>query len=143
MKPRRLSASFSDPRVRLIRQPRNAGADAARNRGATMARGRIIAFLDQDDLFHPAKLERHVNYLRDHPSVDFTYNARFELNHDAESIRDIWQPPKEITMMDMVLGFPVSPSEMVLRREWLDNGGLFDTALHFHGRRDQLPEWAS
>lgn len=44
-----------DPRVRYLRQ-QNAGAAAARNRGADHAAGRYLAFLDSDDEFLPGKL---------------------------------------------------------------------------------------
>jgi glycosyltransferase involved in cell wall biosynthesis len=49
-------------RIRVITQS-NAGPSIARNNGASMARGEIIAFQDSDDLWQPTKLQRQVALL--------------------------------------------------------------------------------
>jgi glycosyltransferase involved in cell wall biosynthesis len=49
-------------RIKLLRQT-NAGPSIARNRGARMACGDILAFLDADDLWLPRKLELQVKHL--------------------------------------------------------------------------------
>jgi glycosyltransferase involved in cell wall biosynthesis len=56
------------PEVRLVAQ-KNAGVAAARNRGAAAAEGPLLAFLDADDVWLPAKLERQVRALQASPEA--------------------------------------------------------------------------
>jgi glycosyltransferase involved in cell wall biosynthesis len=51
-------ASIADQRVRTVSLPERRGASEARNRGVQAARGRWVAFLDDDDTWLPAKLEK-------------------------------------------------------------------------------------
>lgn len=124
---------FKDPRIRYIVHDENRGLSAARNTGICASTGEIIALLDGDDLFHPDKLATHVRFLKQHPEIGVTFNSRFELNHSARTIRDLWRPPPSATLSDLVLGFPFSPSDMVLRREWIFRVNLFDEAYRFFG----------
>ncbi|ROT97996.1 glycosyltransferase family 2 protein [Histidinibacterium lentulum] len=52
-------ARFGD-RVRLERLPQRSGANVARNRGIDLARGEMVGFLDDDDLWLPHKTERQL-----------------------------------------------------------------------------------
>lgn len=58
---------FDDPRVRVIRQPMQRGPAASRNAGLDAARGRYIAFLDDDDLWLPERLDLALAGLRTAP----------------------------------------------------------------------------
>lgn len=70
---------FGD-RIRLISQV-NSGPAVARNRGADVARGDIIAFQDSDDLWKPTKIARQVALLEKlGPSVPCCLcNAQMEI----------------------------------------------------------------
>ena len=51
-------AAMADPRLRVLLNERAGGPGAARNRGAAVARGAWLAFLDDDDEYRPTMLER-------------------------------------------------------------------------------------
>ena len=61
-----IAGSFS--KVRLIRQP-NTGGAAARNAGIGAARSDLVAFLDQDDLWAPRKLELQAAHVTASPEL--------------------------------------------------------------------------
>ena len=59
-----------DRRLRLLVQPRNAGGNAARNRGIEAATAPLLAFLDSDDCYLPDKLGYTVDWFERHPEID-------------------------------------------------------------------------
>jgi glycosyltransferase involved in cell wall biosynthesis len=62
----------SDTRIRPLTQA-NRGASAARNAGLTAARGAYVAFLDADDTWAPAFLEKMQAALRSRPAAVLAY----------------------------------------------------------------------
>lgn len=55
--------AIHDARIKIIRQPVNMGAGAARNRGVQAAQGAWVAFLDSDDQWIPGKLRLQCQYV--------------------------------------------------------------------------------
>jgi GT2 family glycosyltransferase len=117
---------FTDPRLTYIVHGKNLRLSATRNTGIKASKGEIIFLLDSDDYFHTEKLQRHVEFLEKHPEIGVSYNARFELNHSSTTIREMWRPPLSVDLKDLILGFPFSPSDTVVRRDWMFKVGLFD-----------------
>ena len=73
----KIAASY--PAIRYIRQTDD-GLANARNTGIRAARGDLIAFLDHDDLWAPAKLRRQVEYLEHNIEILYTItHVRFFL----------------------------------------------------------------
>lgn len=51
------AAAAADPRVRLVRAPRNLGPSGARNLALAASEAELVAFLDADDRYEPAFLD--------------------------------------------------------------------------------------
>lgn len=62
--------SYSDPRIRLLHNKKNAGLAAVRNRGIDEAQGEFIAWLDCDDISLPTRLEKQVLFFEANPQID-------------------------------------------------------------------------
>jgi glycosyltransferase involved in cell wall biosynthesis len=67
--PLALPADLAGSRTRVIRNERSMGGAAARNAGLREASSEIVAFLDDDDEWLPAKMEIQLAWLRDHPEA--------------------------------------------------------------------------
>ena len=59
-----LAKAERDSRITYIKLDTNSGAGIARNRAIKEAKGRYVAFLDSDDLWHSEKLERQLSFMQ-------------------------------------------------------------------------------
>jgi len=118
------------PRIRALRHQARRGPSAARNLGASEARGTYLAFLDSDDLFLPAKLEQQVALLE--------AEARLPLCHANEIWRrgdkELRQLPKHRKLGGAIFEHclpmcRISPSAAVMRRAIFMELGGFDEEL--------------
>ncbi len=119
-----LSTHFDD--LRVIRTERR-GPAAARNRGIAIARGRLIALLDSDDLWKPEKLARQSLFMRNHPDclISQTGETWMRNGRRVNPGRRHRKRSGDI-FIDSLRTCLVSPSAAVLRRELLDAVGGFD-----------------
>lgn len=88
-----------DPRVRVIHQ-RNAGVAAARNAGLAAAVGGYVAFLDADDWWHPAKLQRQLDSLL-RQGAQISYTAYWRVAENGRLLGKV-VPPVAVDWQDML-----------------------------------------
>ena len=58
----------SDKRIHYIQNPKNLGGAGARNVGIEASKGEYIAFLDDDDVYYPEKIEKQLQVFLDSDS---------------------------------------------------------------------------
>ena len=117
---------FGD-RVR-IHQQRNAGVSAARNTGARLATGAWLAFLDADDLWMPAKLERQLALTT---PMSFTDRLNIGARGDLAVLQSASTPMYggDIFVALMRESNFITTSSVMIRRELFVELGGFDPAL--------------
>jgi len=62
--------TFDDPRIRLVEGDENIGLSARLNMAIEMASSKLFARMDQDDISHPDRIKKQVEFLHKHPDVD-------------------------------------------------------------------------
>ena len=119
--------------VRIIQTAERSGAGAARNAGIDATSGELIAFLDDDDLWLPAKIERQVAFLRDHPSCGLVHTGILRIDAEGRALLTPTPLPSEqplegMCLTQLVRGSSIATASVVVRRDSL-GGERFHTAL--------------
>lgn len=68
---------------RIVDLPENVGLAGSRNAGVRHARGCFVAFLDDDDLWLPRKLESQRAYMEQHPDCAIVHTAAWFFHQDG------------------------------------------------------------
>lgn len=105
-----------DPRVRLIALERNGGPAAARNAALAQARGRWIAFLDSDDLWLPAKLERSLDHARA-TGAALVFTGFRRINADANQTGHYIGVPRTLSYRQLLGHTAIATSTVLIDRE--------------------------
>ncbi len=119
---RKIVESYDDERIVYIRNEQNMGVAQTRNRMIDMARGDFLALLDSDDLMLPKRLEKQVEYMKEHPKVgclgtQATVNGASLYNErNQDEIKD----SKSIEKALVYTGCVLCNSSVMLRKSALD-----------------------
>ncbi|HEY3265344.1 MAG TPA: glycosyltransferase [Armatimonadota bacterium] len=84
-----MAASIRDPRIRTLTDGSNRGLSHRLNQLAAIAEGEYLTRMDADDLMHPERIARQVEWLDRRPEIDLVDCGAYSLdfNNDVHGIR--------------------------------------------------------
>jgi len=131
-------AGIDDPRVNLVVHLEPRGVAAARNTGIERAETPWIAFLDDDDVWAPAKLEEQLAALHASPAARWTCVGQVTLDGQLRIIASAAPPADAERVLEPLLTLNAVPGG--------GSGVLADTALvrelgGFDTRLSLLADW--
>ena len=136
------AAVLRDNRVRLFRTQKS-GVAAARNFGISQARGKLIAPLDADDLWHPEKIARQVEAIQaSSPEVGLIYCWWIEIDENDLIIPAVGRLYRRSMAQGRVTEelargcFIESGSLPLIKRSLIDAVGGYDATLRPQGADD-------
>ncbi len=140
---RDITQSFKDDRITYLSHDNNKGGGAARNTGIKNAKGKYIAFLDDDDQWIPSKIETQLNKMaKTDPDVGFCFSAVTNVYENREE--DTWVPEGIDDYFDLALerfnGF--LNITLFVKKEVLEDVGGFDEIFPSHQEVDLVLKMA-
>jgi glycosyltransferase involved in cell wall biosynthesis len=120
---------LDDRRIRLLRNETPQGVSAARNRGIDAAQGNWIAFLDDDDVWAPNKLEAQLDAAGHDATWSYTGAVKID---DQQRILGGTPPASPSVVMARLPSLNLVPggcSGVIAQRAALGSAGGFDPRL--------------
>jgi len=106
------------------------GQPAAKNEGLSLCRGEFVAFLDADDAWHPAKLQKQINLFGSRSALGIVCTGRELMNERGEASPYRQPPlPRGWVLAELFRDNFICFSSVMVRRQVFEHVGGFDPRL--------------
>ena len=103
-----------NPKIKIIKNSRNMGAGISRNIGIKHAKGKIIAFIDSDDLWLPDKLDKQTKFMQEN-NFDFTFCNYEKIISEKKKIK-VKSPKPSLGYIDLLKSNEIGLSTVQLSK---------------------------
>ena len=100
-------------KIKIITNKMNMGVAKSRNKGIKFSKGKLIAFLDSDDLWHKNKLIEQINLINKN-KIDVCYTNYSVINNNKILYKI--KSPKSLIYSEFLKECPISCSSVILKR---------------------------
>ncbi len=117
--------AHNDPRIRYLRA-QGKGPGMARKIASQQISGEYLAFLDDDDVWLPDKLDIQMGYFNQHPEVALLYTKAIVIDGQNKSCGEKPSGPATRTFQDLIERNAIVLSSALVRRSSFEKVGGFD-----------------
>lgn len=126
--------SLSDVRLKVIEGGR-IGRSKALSLGLKHCNGEYVAINDADDVSYPKRLEKQLNFLKEHPEVGLLGSWKAVVEDGKQNIQEMPVEDEEIRRF-LCKGQPIQHSTVMMRKELADQIGGYNERTAFLLDRD-------
>lgn len=118
-----------DSRIKPLKNDRNMGVSATRNRGIELASGEWIAFLDSDDMWNPKKLEKQLEVAKKE-AAEFIFTGSSYINEQGEYFKGLFEVPEKVTYKKLRNQNVISCSSVLVKKKYFKNIKMEKDDMH-------------
>lgn len=112
-----ISSGLHDSRVKFISNQKNQNLAQSLNQIAWIAEGEYLARMDADDVMHPERIEKQVNFLKSNPLVDIVGTHAYVISGRDEVI-GLLSPQETLTPYTIMKGGALIHPTVMGRVKW-------------------------
>lgn len=116
------------PVHKLILNEKNLGGSFSRNEGIKAAQGSFISFLDDDDVYHPERIDKYMNEYKKcaDEKVGLIYSFVDEISEDGKKIKEYRITVDKNPLYQHMCGCLAATSQWIVPRHVFDEVGMFE-----------------
>jgi len=114
---------YDDARIRIVKNEKNLGLPTTLNIGLDIAKGEYIARMDCDDISHPLRFEKQVEFMDDNPNISICGTWMRTIGDNAGIIIEVPKTNEEIKC-SLLFSSGITHPTVFMRKKEFDKHNL-------------------